>query len=77
MITEKVLLNTIEAVKEFVDIVSRYDVDMELVSGRYVIDAKSIMGIFSIDLSSPIALCIHENREEAEEILGRLKKFIV
>ena len=39
MITEKVLLNTIEAVKEFVDIVSRYDVDMELVSGRYVIDA--------------------------------------
>lgn len=77
MVTVKVLLDTIEAVKEFVDIVSKFDGEMELVSGRYVIDAKSIMGIFSVDLSQPIDLCIHKDREEAEEILKQIKKFLV
>lgn len=77
MVTVKVLLDTIEAVKEFVDIVSKFDGEMELVSGRYVIDAKSIMGIFSVDLSQPIDLCIHKDREGAEEILEQIKKFLV
>ena len=76
MITEKVLLNTIEAVKEFVDIVSRYDVDMELVSGRYVIDAKSIMGIFSLDLSKPIDLNIHADGD-VDAILAALDPYII
>ena len=55
----KVSLNSIEKVKRFVNDINRFDFDFDLVSGRYVIDAKSIMGIFSLDLSQPIELDIH------------------
>lgn len=56
MVTKTVMLNTINDVKNFVTIVSKYDFEVDLTSGRYVIDAKSIMGIFSLDLSKPIKL---------------------
>jgi phosphocarrier protein HPr len=56
MVSENILLNTINDVKNFVNIVSKYDFEVDLTSGRYVIDAKSIMGIFSLDLSKPIKL---------------------
>ena len=49
-------LNSIDKVKSFVNTISQYDFDFDLISGRYVIDAKSIMGIFSLDLSKPIDL---------------------
>ena len=49
-------LQAINDVKEFVNIVMKYDFDIDLVSGRYAVDAKSIMGIFSLDLSKPIDL---------------------
>lgn len=49
-----VSLASINDVKSFVNIVSKYDFDVDLISGRYVVDAKSIMGIFSLDLSKPI-----------------------
>ncbi|MFR5732608.1 MAG: HPr family phosphocarrier protein [Clostridium sp.] len=52
-------LNSIDKVKSFVNDLTKFDVDFDLVSGRYVIDAKSIMGIFSLDLSKPIDLNIH------------------
>lgn len=52
----RVLLNTIDKVKKFVGITTNFETDVFLVSGRYVIDAKSIMGIFSLDLSKPIEL---------------------
>lgn len=52
----KVLLNTIEKVKKFVGITTNFETDVFLISGRYVIDAKSIMGIFSLDLSKPIEM---------------------
>ena len=52
-------LNSIDKVKSFVNTISQYDFDFDLISGRYVIDAKSIMGIFSLDLSKPIDLNIH------------------
>ena len=55
---------------------SKFDVDFDLVSGRYVIDAKSIMGIFSLDLSKPIDLNIHAE-SNVEEILGILKPYII
>ena len=55
----KISLNSIDKVKSFVNTIARYDLDFDLVSGRYVIDAKSIMGIFSLDLSKPIDLNIH------------------
>ena len=59
MKTVKISLNSIDKVKAFVNEISKFDCDFDLVSGRYVIDAKSIMGIFSLDLSKPIDLNIH------------------
>ena len=53
----------------------KYDFDIDLVSGRYAIDAKSIMGIFSLDLSKPIQLNAHT--DDAEDLLKDLNKFIV
>ena len=69
-------LNSIDKVKQMVNIISKYESDFDLVSGRYVIDAKSIMGIFSLDLSKPIELAIHDD-EHADEIAEKLKDFIV
>lgn len=70
-----ILLNTINDVKDFVSIVTRYDFDVDLVSGRYAVDAKSIMGIFSLDLSKPIRADIHA--EDAGEFLAAVKQFKV
>lgn len=72
----KVSLNSIEKVKVFVNSVSKYDSDFDLISGRYVIDAKSIMGIFSLDLSKPIELSIHDEKV-ADEVINSLKDFII
>ena len=69
-------LNSIDKVKSFVNDVTRFDTDFDLISGRYVIDAKSIMGIFSLDLSNPINLNIH-NEENLDTILEVLKPYIV
>ena len=71
-----ILLQSIEDVKEFNRIVAVYDGDVDLVSGRYVIDAKSIMGIFSLDLSKPIDLNIH-SENDVDAILEKLQPFIV
>lgn len=59
-----VKINTIERVKEFVDICNRYNEDIDLSSGRYIIDAKSIMGIFSFDILKPLTIHIHSDKEE-------------
>lgn len=76
MKTVKISLNSIDKVKAFVNDVTKFDTDFDLVSGRYVIDAKSIMGIFSLDLSKPIDLNIH-GEDNLEEILTTLKPYIV
>lgn len=76
MKTVKITLNSIDKVKAFVNDVTKFDSDFDLVSGRYVIDAKSIMGIFSLDLSKEIDLNIH-NDENMETILTLLKPYIV
>ncbi len=76
MKTIKVSLNSIDKVKVFVNSVSKYDSDFDLISGRYVIDAKSIMGIFSLDLSKPIELTIHDDTV-VEEVVASLKDFII
>ena len=70
-----VSLQAINDVKEFVNIVMRYDFDIDLVSGRYAVDAKSIMGIFSLDLSKPIELNAHT--DDAEDFLKEISKYIV
>jgi phosphocarrier protein HPr len=72
-----VFLNSIEKVKSFVNIVTAFPFDFDLVSGRYVIDAKSIMGIFSLDLSKPIKLTIHASGDELAKAMEELKPFIV
>ncbi len=77
MIKTTILLNTIESVKSFVNIVSKFDAPMDLASGRYVVDAKSIMGIFSMDLTRPMELHIHGSQAEAGEILERLEGYLV
>ena len=76
MKTVKISLNSIDKVKSFVNDLTKFDTDFDLISGRYVIDAKSIMGIFSLDLSKPIDLNIHAEGD-AEEILTVLAPYIV
>lgn len=71
MKTVQISLNSIGKVKSFVNSISQFDFDFDLISGRYVIDAKSIMGIFSLDLSKPIDLAIHsdDNLDAIMEVL--------
>ena len=75
MKTVNISLNSIDKVKNFVNLINRYDNDFDLVSGRYVIDAKSIMGIFSLNLSKPIKVEAHCGDNKA--ILEDLKRFMV
>ena len=76
MKTVSISLHSIDKVKSFVNDITRFDDDFDLVSGRYVIDAKSIMGIFSLDLSRPIDLNIHAT-ENMDNILKTLAPYIV
>ena len=75
MKTVNIILGTINDVKKFVNAVATYDFDVDLVSGRYAIDAKSIMGIFSLDLSKKIELQAHT--EDATAFFADIKDFIV
>jgi phosphotransferase system HPr-like phosphotransfer protein len=75
MKTVTINLSSIDKVKSFVNDIAKFDSDFDLVSGRYVIDAKSIMGIFSLDLSKPIELNIH-NDADAEKVITALKPYI-
>ena len=73
MKTTEVLLCSIDDVKDFVNIVSKYSYEIDLVSGRYVVDAKSIMGIFSLDLTKPIKVEIHS--DDCADLLSEIGKF--
>ena len=77
MKTVSISLNSIDKVKAFVNDISKYDFDFDLVSGRYVIDAKSIMGIFSLDLSKPINLNVHAEGNNLDEVLKVLAPYII
>lgn len=76
MRTVQISLNSIDKVKSFVNDINKFDYDFDLVSGRYVIDAKSIMGIFSLDLSKPIDLNIHAE-ENVNTVLEVLKPYMI
>ena len=76
MKTVQISLNSIDKVKSFVNTITQFEYDFDLISGRYVIDAKSIMGIFSLDLSKPIELNIH-SEGNVDEILSVLQPYIV
>ena len=68
--------DTLAKVKSFVNEVTKFDNEFDLVSGRYVVDAKSITGIFSLDLTKPITLNIHTD-ENVDKILDALKDYLV
>ena len=75
MKTTNIRLSTIADVRDFVNAVAAFDGEVDISSGRYVVDGKSIMGIFSLDLLSPIKLTIHS--DNADELLTKIEKFIV
>jgi len=67
-------LSLVENVNKFVNIVSRYPFDMDLRAGRHVVDAKSILGIFSLDLSRPITLEIYS--DDCEKLIEEITPFL-
>ena len=67
-------LNSIDKVKCFVNEINTLDGEFDLVSGKYIIDAKSIMGIFSLDLSKPLEL--RAEMEDKEQI-KKLEKYMI
>lgn len=75
MKTCKIKLASIQDVREFVDIVTGYNIEIDLSSGRYVVDAKSIMGIFSLDLMNEITLTAHT--DDVGDLFTKLDKVIV
>ncbi len=75
MKTFNIMLKSINDVKDFVNIVNKYDFDVDLTSGRYIVDAKSIMGIFSLDLSKPIKVETHADKTET--FMNEINPFIV
>ena len=75
MTTTSIRLSTIADVRDFVNIVAKSDIDIDLQSGRYVVDGKSIMGIFSLDLLSPITLTAHS--DDTDELFAELDRFII
>ena len=77
MKTVQISLNSIDKVKSFVNTINMMDCDFDLISGRYVIDAKSIMGIFSLDLSKPIELNIHAEGENLDSVMEKLTPYII
>ena len=74
MTSAKIAINTINDVKNFVNIVTKYDYDVDIISGRYAIDAKSIMGIFSLDLSKDLVLHIHS--DNCSDFLEEIKAYV-
>ena len=68
-------LSTIADVRDFVNIVAKSEVDIDLASGRYLVDGKSIMGIFSLDLLAPITLTAHS--DDTDELFKELDRFII
>ena len=77
MKTVQMSLNSIDKVKSFVNAITQFEYDFDLISGRYVIDAKSIMGIFSLDLSKPINLNVHAEGNNLDEVLKVLAPYII
>ncbi len=75
MVKFNISLNSSTSAKDFVNAVSKYSYDVDLTSGRYVVDAKSIMGIFSLDLSKPI--CVEAHTDDASALMADVKAYIV
>ena len=75
MTSVKISLGLAESVKKFVNVVNKYPYEIDLRSGRFLIDAKSLLGIFSLDLSKPVILEIHE--DNCDDLIADLTEYIV
>lgn len=75
MVTVEILLNTMKDVKNFVAISGKYPFDIDLISGRYVVDAKSLMGILSLDLAKTICVEIHSDK--CNDFIAEIKPFMI
>jgi phosphotransferase system HPr-like phosphotransfer protein len=72
-----VLLDSIDKVNHFVNTLAQFNQDVDLARGKYVVDAKSIMGIFTMDLSKPVTLRTNANEKAADEIFESVKQYVV
>ncbi|MFV0466504.1 MAG: HPr family phosphocarrier protein [Lachnospiraceae bacterium] len=69
-----VLLDSVEKIKNFCDVTNQFDIDVDVIAGHYMIDAKSILGILSMDLTEPIKFKIHTMEEaEADGIISEMQ----
>ena len=75
MVSRKIFLNTVEEVKAFVDIITPCPYEIDLISGRFLVDAKSMLGIFSLDISKPVRMDIHT--DSCDAMLEQLKPYLV
>ena len=77
MTTFPIQLTSVSDIKAFVDAASRLDCDVDVICGRYLVDGKSIMGLFSIDLSEPIQVQVQGSQAQADIFMGAIQKFLV
>ncbi len=77
MDTIKIRLHTIEDVKMFVTAANMQLSDIDVVSGRYTIDAKSLLGIFSLDLTKPVEVVVHGTMADREKFAAQIKSVII
>ena len=75
MKTATVQLSTIADIRDFVNLVTACDFEVDLASGRYVVDAKSIMGIFSLDLMNPLTMTVHS--DDCDDFMAKIAKYQV
>lgn len=76
MITVSVLLDSVEKVQRFVSLISRYACAFDIESGHSCVDAKSLVGIFSLDISRPLSLSIQDDGSQLENILRDIREFM-
>ena len=77
MMKIKIYLNTFEKIKDFINITYRLDCNLNLTSGKYIVDGKSIIGIFNLDLSNPIEVSITNDKQDNNYCLKELEAFII
>lgn len=77
MIKKRIKFKTANDIKEFVNITMTQRFDIDLIAGRYVADAKSILSVFGLDLDSEVTLGIHADEDEAAAYLGKIGKYLV
>ena len=76
MVSVRVLLNSLEKVKSFVSIVGKFDADVQMVSDKYIVDAKSIMGLFSMNLLEPMTLVIKADNSVCVNVLDDIRPYV-